>query len=52
MRKGLSRTLPGLEGFYMAGQWAEASIGIPTAAVSGRRAVKTMCKKDGRKFRA
>ena len=28
MRKGLSRTLPGLENFYMAGQWAGAMVGL------------------------
>ncbi|MGE5379400.1 MAG: phytoene desaturase family protein [Candidatus Saccharibacteria bacterium] len=50
MRNGLSRTLPGLANFYMAGQWAEGSIGLPTAAVSGRRVIKAVCKKDGRKF--
>jgi phytoene dehydrogenase-like protein len=50
MRKGLSRTLPGLANFYMAGQWAEGTIGLPTAAVSGRRAIKALCKHDGRKF--
>ncbi|MBI0583917.1 MAG: NAD(P)/FAD-dependent oxidoreductase [Methanomassiliicoccus sp.] len=50
-RKGMSRTLPGLDNFYMAGQWAEAGIGIPTAALSARRAVRAMCKKDGIRFR-
>jgi phytoene dehydrogenase-like protein len=52
MRKGLSRTLPGLDNFFMAGQWAEGSIGIPTAAVSGKRAVQAQCKRDGTKFKA
>ncbi len=50
-RKGLSRTLPGLDDFYMAGQWAEAGVGIPTAALSARRAVKAMCKRDGIRFK-
>jgi phytoene dehydrogenase-like protein len=49
-RKGLSNTLPGLEGFYHVGQWAGASLGISTAAISGRNMVKTLCKRDGRRF--
>lgn len=48
--KGLSRTLPGLDAFYMAGQWAEATIGLQTAALSGRRAVRNLCKDEGIKF--
>jgi len=48
--QGLSRTLPGLKNFYMAGQWAEATIGIHTAAVSARRVVKQCCREDGKPF--
>ena len=40
MFRGLSRTLPGLENFAMAGHWADAMIGISTAALSGRRAIR------------
>ncbi len=49
-REGLSRTLPGLHNFYMAGQWADATVGIFTAAISGRNAIRLICKEDGRKF--
>jgi hypothetical protein len=42
--------LPGLDNFYMIGQWAEGTIGIPTAAVSGRRAIMAICRKHGKKF--
>lgn len=52
MFKGLTRTLPGLRNMYMVGQWAEATIGLPTAVVSGRRAVQTICRLDGKQFRA
>lgn len=52
MFQGLSRTLPGLKNFYMVGQWAEAMIGIPNAALSGRNLIKNLCKKDGKKFLA
>lgn len=52
MLKGFTRTLPGLSNFHMAGQWAEAMIGISTAAISGRNAVRRICKQDGRRFRS
>ncbi len=48
--KGISRTLPGLESFYMAGQWAGASVGLPGAAASGRKLVQMLCGKDGKPF--
>ncbi|MFW6168399.1 MAG: phytoene desaturase family protein, partial [Ralstonia sp.] len=51
MLRGFTRTLPGLAGFHMAGQWAEAMIGISTAAISGRNAVRRICRQDGRQFR-
>jgi phytoene dehydrogenase-like protein len=39
----VSKTLCGLSGFYMAGQWVEPGGGIPTAAMSGRHAVQLAC---------
>jgi phytoene dehydrogenase-like protein len=48
--KGMSRTLPGLEGFYMVGQWAGAMGGLPTVAAMGRNLVRLLCKRDGRPF--
>lgn len=51
MIKGFTRTLPGLRNMYMVGQWAEATIGLPTAVVSGRRAVQNICRLDGKRFR-
>ncbi len=50
MLKGLSRTLPGLEQFYMVGQWADAMIGISTAALSGRKFIQHLCKQERRPF--
>jgi len=46
---GLSKTLPGLENFYMAGQWANVP-GLPGVAAMGRDVVRTLCKKDGKRF--
>jgi phytoene dehydrogenase-like protein len=38
---GLSKTLPGLKGFYMAGQWANVP-GLPGVAAMGRDVVRTL----------
>ena len=43
--------LPGLKGFYMAGQWTKG-MGVPMAAASGRDVVRRICRADGRRFRA
>ena len=48
--KPMSRTLPGLQNFYMCGQWVQPGGGLPTGLMSGRRLVQTLCKQDGRKF--
>jgi phytoene dehydrogenase-like protein len=52
LRGGMRKTLPGLAGFYMAGQWVEPGGGLPTAAKSGRDAIQLICRDDGRRFRA
>ncbi|MBN1934959.1 MAG: NAD(P)/FAD-dependent oxidoreductase [Anaerolineae bacterium] len=48
--KGMDKTLPGLEDFYMVGQWVEPGGGLPPAATSGRGVIETICKKDDRPF--
>jgi phytoene dehydrogenase-like protein len=48
--KGMSKTLPGLDNFYMTGQWVEPGGGLPTAAMSGRNVTQIICKKDKRPF--
>jgi phytoene dehydrogenase-like protein len=50
MIKPLKQTLPGLQNFYMCGQWVEPGGGLPTGISSGRRLVKAICKEDGKKF--
>jgi phytoene dehydrogenase-like protein len=50
MGKGMDKTLPGLEDFYMAGQWVEPGGGLPPAATSGRDAIQMICKRDKRRF--
>jgi phytoene dehydrogenase-like protein len=42
----MSKTLPGLKSFYMAGQWVEPGGGVPTAAKSGRETIQLICKQD------
>ncbi|MHB1419219.1 MAG: phytoene desaturase family protein [Bacillota bacterium] len=42
--------LPGLRNFYLAGQWANSSGGVPTGVVTGRWSLLHLCKDDGKKF--
>jgi len=46
----IDKTLPGLENFYMIGQWVEPGGGLPPAIMSGRNVAQIICKKDGKKF--
>jgi phytoene dehydrogenase-like protein len=46
----LPRTLPGLAGFYMAGQWVMPGGGVAPVLYSGRHAVQLLCRADGRPF--
>ncbi len=51
MMKGFTHQLPGLEKFYMAGQWALASVGIPNVVSDGRNMIKKICKVEQRRFK-
>ncbi|MBN1188248.1 MAG: NAD(P)/FAD-dependent oxidoreductase [Dehalococcoidales bacterium] len=46
----ISKTLPGLDNLYMAGQWVNAGGGMPTAAMSGCHTIQFICQRDGKKF--
>jgi phytoene dehydrogenase-like protein len=48
--KPLPKTLPGLENFWMAGQWVEPGGGIPFVALSGRNVTQLITKRDKRTF--
>lgn len=50
MRGGMKKTLPGLENFYMAGQWVMPGGGLPPAAMSGRGVIAMLSKRDGKPF--
>jgi phytoene dehydrogenase-like protein len=49
-RGGMSKVLPGLDNFYMAGHWVEPGGGLPTAMKSGRDVAQIICKRDKKKF--
>ena len=46
----MRKTLPGLEKFYMAGQWVEPGGTVAFVAVSGRNAIQLICKQDKKPF--
>jgi phytoene dehydrogenase-like protein len=50
MISGMSKTLPGLGNFFLAGQWVEPGGMVPQAAMSGRNAIQLLCHADGRPF--
>jgi phytoene desaturase len=39
----IKKTLNGLRGLYLAGQWVEPGGGVPTALMSGRQAAQLLC---------
>ncbi len=48
--KGMSKTLPGLDCFYMGGQWVFPGGGVPGAIAAGRHLIQTICRKGQKKF--
>lgn len=50
LRMQMSKTLPVLKNFYMAGQWVQPGGGVPTAAMSARNVTQVICKQDKKKF--
>jgi phytoene dehydrogenase-like protein len=44
------KTLPGLDNFYMAGQWVNPGGGMPPAVMSGSHTIQFICQKDKKKF--
>ena len=49
-KNGVSKTLPGLQNFYMVGQWAGGTIGLNTVCLMGRNLIRDICKLDNKKF--
>jgi len=50
LMKPMPQIIPGLNNFYMCGQWVEPGGGLPTAVMSARRLMKKICREDRRKF--
>ena len=50
MITGMAKTLPGVQNFYLAGQWVEPGGSVPLAAISGRNAIQLICAADQKKF--
>ena len=46
----MSKVLPGLDSFYMAGQWVMPGGGLPSGVMSGRHVAQLICLKDSKKF--
>ena len=42
--------LPKLKNFYLAGQWANSSGGVPVGVITGRWSLMRICKADRKKF--
>ncbi len=47
---GVPKTLPGLENFYMAGQWVEPGGTVTLSAASGKTVMQMICAEDGKAF--
>jgi phytoene dehydrogenase-like protein len=50
LRGGMPSTLPGLERFFMTGQWTRPGGGLPGVAPAARSLVREICKRDKRPF--
>ncbi len=44
MMKPISKTLPGLQHFYMAGQWVQPGGGLPSGVMTGKEVIKMIQK--------
>jgi phytoene dehydrogenase-like protein len=50
MRTNPLRSLPGLAGLRMAGQWTAPFTGTVLAALTGRQVIQLLCRQDRRRF--
>jgi phytoene dehydrogenase-like protein len=49
--KKVPKTIPGIAGFHMVGQWVNPGGGLPPCGMDGRKLAKKLCKAEGRRFR-
>jgi phytoene desaturase len=47
----ITGVLPGLDNFYMTGQWLMPPGGLPTAVMTGKWTIQRMCKKENMEFK-
>lgn len=52
MLKGMRTTLPGLNNFYLIGQWTQPGGSVPVVAMSGRNIIQRICHEDKKEFTA
>lgn len=50
LRTMFRKTLPGLDNFYMAGQWVVPGGGVPPCFYSARHVIQILCHRAGRPF--
>jgi len=50
-KMNIPRTLNGVENLSICGQWVEPGGGVPVVAISGRNAIKDICRKERVPFR-
>ena len=50
LMKGLPKRLPGLDDFYMVGQWVQPGGGLPTGVMTARDVLQLVCDRDGAEF--
>ncbi len=50
MIRGMRKTLPALQGFYLIGQWVEPGGSVPVVAMSGQNIIQQICHEDGKPF--
>ena len=48
--KNVKKTLPGLDNFFMAGQWSLSTGGVLSSIYSGRHVVQLLCSKENKLF--
>jgi len=48
----MKRTLPGLDNFFMIGQWVQPGGGLPPGALHGREIIQLICAQDQKQFTA
>jgi phytoene dehydrogenase-like protein len=50
MNLRMRKTLPGLDNFYMVGQWVSPGGGLPSGLFTGYQAIQVLCHRDKKDF--